>query len=106
MCEQNNAKLISIETEDKRQDLSIMIRSIIRRSRSEFWISGNDIEEEGRWEWAKTRDIVPRFGWTEEPFNSPEENCLAWTLTDTRRLQTDGWHSSSCCNNLRYICEL
>ena len=53
-----------------------------RRRRSEFWISGNDIEEEGTWEWAKTRVRVPAFGWTEEPFQSPEENCLAWTLFD------------------------
>ena len=27
---------------------------MVRRRRSEFWISGNDIDDEGRWEWAKT----------------------------------------------------
>jgi len=106
MCEQNNAKLLSIETQDKRADIAVFIRSTIRRRRSEFWISGNDIETEGEWEWAKTREEVPSFGWTEEPFNSPEENCLAWTLIDSSRDRSDGWHSSSCCNNLRYICEL
>jgi len=106
MCEQSKAKLISLDTESKREDLAILVRSIIRRRRSEFWLSGNDIEEEGVWEWAKTRDSVPAFGWTEDPFNSPEENCLAWTLTESSRRLSDGWHSSSCCNNLRYICEL
>jgi hypothetical protein len=77
-----------------------------RRRRSEFWLSGNDIDEEGVWEWARTRNTVPEFGWTEEPFDSPEENCLAWTITAERRGSSDGWHPSSCCNNLQYICEL
>ena len=77
-----------------------------RRRRSEFWLSGNDIDEEGVWEWARTRTTVPEFGWTEEPFDSPEENCLAWTITAERRGSSDGWHPSSCCNSLQYICEL
>jgi len=77
-----------------------------RRRRSEFWLSGNDIDEEGVWEWARTRLTVPEFGWTEEPFDSPEENCLAWTITAERRGSSDGWHPSSCCNNLQYICQL
>ena len=28
---------------------------LFRRRRSEFWLAGNDIEDEGVWEWAKTR---------------------------------------------------
>ena len=30
---------------------------MVRRRRSEFWISGNDIDDEGRWEWAKTGHV-------------------------------------------------
>jgi len=106
MCELLGARLISFDNKQKIDSVAILVKSLTRRRRSEFWVSGNDIEEEGVWEWARTRVRVPRFGWTDEPFQSPEENCLAWTLHDTGRGGNDGWHPSSCCNNLKYICEL
>ena len=74
----------------------------MRRKRDEFWLSGNDIEEEGYWEWAKIRSRVPDFGWVEPPYDSHEENCLSWTVETGENF----WHGSSCCNSLRYICEV
>ena len=104
---------------------------MVRRRRSEFWISGNDIDDEGRWEWAKTGHMevscyklcpfstkmanrltplttqVGAWGWVEEPYNSPEENCLAWSVLATSSFSSSSfWHGSSCCNNLLYICQL
>ena len=106
MCRQKGALLVSIQTQEKRREVRSMVSSTSRRRRSEYWIAGNDIEEEGVWEWARTRSAVPTFGWSEEPFNSPEENCLAWTVESEEEGETtDFWHGSSCCNNLKYICE-
>ena len=37
-----------------------------------------------RWEWANTGgQLVADWGWAEEPFNSDEENCLAWSVSST-----------------------
>ena len=51
--------------------------------------------------WGHRQLGVP-FSWN--PLNYEEKNGFVWTFL-LRRL-SDGWHSSSCCNNLRYICEL
>ena len=102
MCAKRNSVLSSMQTRDKR---GIMLRAVLRqmrRRRDEFWLSGNDIEEEGKWEWAKLRSPVsPLFGWIESPYNSHEENCLAWSVEDG----DSDWQGAACCNNLRYICE-
>ena len=102
-CEQRSgALLLSLQSRDKMRALEQVLVAAMRRKREEFWLSGNDIEEEGEWEWAKLRSPVPTFGWTDSPYNSHEENCLSWSVEagDTH------WHGASCCNNLRYICEL
>ena len=83
-----------------------LVRSLSKRRRSEYWLARNDIDEEGTWEWALLRTRVPDFGWSEEPFNSGEENCLAWTVDIQVLGSSDYWQGSSCCNNLRYICEV
>ena len=106
MCELRGARLLSLETERERKKVFDLIERKTRRRRSEYWLSGNDIETEGKWEWAKTRTPVPDFGWIDKPFNSPEENCLSWTVTVSGSRRSDGWHGSSCCNNNRYICQL
>ena len=50
---------------------------------------------------------VGAWGWVEEPYNSPEENCLAWSVLATSSFSSSSfWHGSSCCNNLLYICQL
>lgn len=37
-----------------------------------------------RWEWANTGgQPVADWGWAEEPFNSDEENCLAWSVSSS-----------------------
>ena len=98
---------MSVETVQEKEWIVSLVSSLGKRRRRQYWTSGNDIEVEGRWEWAKRRTRVPQFGWSEEPFNSPGENCLAWTV-DIKKTGANGdfWQGSSCCNNLRYICEL
>ena len=108
LCEEETLRLVSIETERKRDAL---LEHIVRRGsrRYEYWLSGNDIDRETVWQWAPASSggTVPAFGWLEEPYRSSEENCLSWTVTNSRnRGLLEGWHGSSCCNNLRYICEL
>ncbi len=51
---------------------------------------------------------LQEFGWLDRPFASAEENCLAWGITFTRRSprMSEGWHSDSCCNNLKFICQV
>jgi len=94
--------LLSVQTRDKRRIVEQVVVASITRRRDEFWLSGNDIEEEGKWEWAKLRSPVsPLFGWIESPYNSHEENCLAWSVEDG----DSDWQGAACCNNLRYICE-
>ena len=83
---------------------SVLIhQNISRRRRSEFWTSGNDIAREGDWVWAGTRarSVSPGV-WLESPYNSLEENCLVWSVSQARQ----GVVSSACCNNIGYICEL
>ena len=107
MCEKKGARLISLQTLEKKDSLVNLVSSLSRRRRGQYWLAGNDIEDEGVWEWAKLRSPVPQFGWREDPYNSPEENCLAWTVDIQKgRQSTDFWQGSSCCNNLRYICEM
>ena len=105
MCAKRNSVLSSMQTRDKR---GIMLRAVLRqmrRRRDEFWLAGNDIEEEGVWQWAgrlaRGAGVASSWGWSEAPYISHEENCLAWQVES----EEDFWHSSSCCNNLRYICE-
>ena len=94
---------VSVQTLEKKDKMMNIVRSLSRRRRSEYWLAGNDIDEEGTWEWALLRTRVPDFGWSEEPFNSAEENCLAWTVDIQVLRGSDYWQGSSCCNNLRYI---
>lgn len=101
-CEQRSGLLLSVQTRDKMRTLEQVLVAAMRRKREEFWLSGNDIEEEGQWEWAKLRSPVPQFGWTDSPYSSHEENCLSWSV----EAGDSHWHGASCCNNLRYICEL
>ena len=107
MCQQRGAQLISLQTEEKRDRVRSLVSRLSKRRRSEYWLAGNDIEDEGVWEWARLRTQVPMFGWSEKPFDSPEENCLVWTVESQGRADgKDFWHGSSCCNNLKYICEI
>jgi hypothetical protein len=108
MCEALGAKLVTVKTQLRRAELEVLVGRMVRRRRSEFWLAGNDIDDEGRWEWAKSGGVlVGDWGWTEEPYNSPEENCLAWSVHSASSTSSSSfWHGSSCCNNLRYICQL
>lgn len=109
-CELNGANLITLESiEESEAVLEHLLSSTRRRSRFEYWTGGNDIDRENRWEWAGTKEIVPDFGWLDQPLPSAEENCLTWSITivnSSRRRMSNGWHSDSCCNNVRFICEL
>jgi len=107
MCESRGSKLVTVESRGRLRDLEQLVGRMVRRRRSEFWIAGNDIEDEGRWLWAKSGGLeVADWGWGEDPYNSPEENCLAWSVTSSSSSSNSFWHGSSCCNNLRYICLL
>ena len=98
-CEVRGARLVRLERERRRSAVLALLRSQLQRPRAQFWLAASDIEVEGEWEWAWRGGPVT---WAEQPYNSPEENCLAWTVES----RTEFWHGASCCNNLRYICEL
>ena len=105
MCAKRNSVLASMQTRDKRTAMRGVVLRQMRRRRDEFWLAGNDIEEEGVWQWAgrlaSGSGVASGWGWSEAPYISHEENCLAWQVES----EEDFWHSSSCCNNLRYMCE-
>jgi hypothetical protein len=108
LCEEGKSQLLILESESKKAAILEYIVSKGRR-RLEYWLAGNDINEEEVWEWAKLRTPVPSWGWLDEPYRSTEENCLSWTVSSDRRRglrPTEGWHGSSCCNNLKFICQL
>jgi hypothetical protein len=76
-----------IETEKERDDILEHIISTQgrQRSRFEFWTAGNDIDRENVWVWSGgSEEIVPDFGWIEQPLPSAEENCLTWDITVSR----------------------
>ena len=54
-CTRNVAYMV---LEKKSGIFDFFIFFFSRRSRMEFWIAGNDIEEEGVWEWAKSRLLL------------------------------------------------
>lgn len=108
-CEGRGARLVSLETEDKMQNLLDWVSDKTRRRRSKYWSGGNDIEVEGAWQWEGTRGgQVDTFGWTqlglEESF---EENCLAWSVSFGWNIgdNESSWAGASCCNRLRFICQ-
>jgi len=114
-CEMKEARLISLEDEDKQEVLLGFVSSITNRRRGKYWTGGNDIQKEGRWEWEGTSGsgkegtrFVPDFGWSEEPYNSAEENCLSWSVSFGYNVgdSDSNWHGASCCNSQRYICQL
>ena len=51
---------------DRQSELEVLVGRMVRRRRSEFWISGNDIDDEGRWEWAKTghQEVCKQLSWS------------------------------------------
>ena len=57
-CEGRGARLVSLETEAKMQNLLDWVSDKTRRRRSKYWVGGNDIEVEGAWEWEGTRAKV------------------------------------------------
>ena len=110
-CEGRGAALLSLTSRRQTAGLVKLVRweggkpitrATARRSTrkklSEFWTSGNDVEEEGVWEWAGTGGTPGRprwspdhpwcpvggFGWSEEPVTSIEENCLVWVVEARR----------------------
>ena len=105
------ARLVSLEQEDKEEDLLVFVSSSTKRRVTKYWTAGNDIHKEGVWEWEGKRGaayLVPDFGWGEEPYNSPEENCLSWSVSFGFNIgdSDSSWQGASCCNSLRYICQL
>ena len=99
-CQQLNGLLLIVESREKKRILDEVVFSRMGRRRDEFWLAGNDIEEEGQWEWAKLRRPVSLgFGWIDSPYNSHEENCLAWSVEEGE----SHWQGAACCNNLRYL---
>ena len=79
-----------------------------RRRRGKYGTAGNDIHTEGAWQWEGVGGAVPRFGWTQLGLEeSLEENCLSWTVTFGFNIgdSDSSWQGSSCCNNLRFICQ-
>ena len=91
MCELKESRLIIIETERERDDILEHIIATQGRSRSrfEFWTAGNDIDRENVWVWSGVgvgvgEEVVPDFGWIEQPIPSAEENCLTWDITVSR----------------------
>ena len=107
-CEMKDARLVSLEHENKEADLLSFVSRKTQRRRARYWTAGNDIHKEGVWEWEGTGQKVPRFGWSEGPYDSPEENCLSWSVTFGFNVgdSDSGWQSASCCNSQQYICQL
>ena len=106
-CEAQDSMLVALESETINEELVRIVKESSKRHYAEFWTAGNDIEEEGVWEWAGVRSIVPDYGWTEDPYYSIEENCLLWVVElRTRGRYSDGWHGASCCNSAQYICQI
>ena len=106
-CQRRGAELVSLQNENGYSDVINMIGRESFKRFHEFWTSGNDIEQEGVWEWVGGRGAVPYFGWLEEPSVSAVENCLLWLVElDREGRQRNSWTGSSCCNNFRYICQL
>ena len=48
MCESKRSVLVSVLSPERQGELEVLVGRMVRRRRSEFWIAGNDIEEEGR----------------------------------------------------------
>ena len=70
-CEGRGARLVSLETEDKMQNLLDWVSDKTRRRRSKYWSGGNDIEVEGAWEWEGTR----AGWWTPSAGSSSQVAC-------------------------------
>ena len=127
-CESRNAHLISIDTfKEKNYVLEYLLAFHYRFStnsrdvdstdvRYEYWTSGSDMTQEGRWIWDRNgRNIVGDAGWLR--LRKPEsdtENCLSWRLTlitggsgsEIYSQVKEGWVSSWCLKEFPYICEL
>ena len=124
-CEAKNSHLISVETlAEKTHILEYLLARHYQNSEKsnqindskdikyEYWTSGSDMIQEGKWQWGKSRNLVGDVGWLRE--RKPEsntENCLSWTLTlitgiDNSLKVKEGWVSSWCLKNLFFICEL
>ena len=98
---------MSLETTSKRDAILEHLQAD-GRSRYEYWLAGNDIDRENVWVWSGTNGDVPSFGWIDPPVSSFQDNCLSWSISISHRnsRMNEGWHSDSCCNNIRFICEL
>ena len=124
-CEAKNSHLISVESlAEKTHILEYLLARHYQNSEKsnqindskdikyEYWTSGSDMIQEGKWQWGKSRNLVGDVGWLRE--RKPEsntENCLSWTLTlitgiDNSLKVKEGWVSSWCLKNLFFICEL
>lgn len=118
-CEQKGkgGRLASLESKFKMSRLLGIVSKNTRRKGGSYWLAGNDIYIEGKWEWDgadiiadDSYSLVPReWGWLDPDYQqSDEENCLSWTTTFGFGLgdQEGGWQGASCCNSLPYICQV
>jgi len=108
-CEARKAHLVSFEFVSKQADILKWVGEKTRRRRGKFWTGGNDIQVEGVWEWEGAGGIVPDFGWTQLGLEqSLEENCLSWSASFGFNIGDSdaSWQGASCCNNLRFICQV
>ena len=99
---------MSLELEGKEKELLSFVSSVTKRRREKYWTGGNDIHKEGKWEWEGTNSDVPDYGWAEEPYNSAEENCLSLSVNFGFNFgdSDSSWQGASCCNSMRFICQL
>ena len=103
-CEAAGGGLVTLDTASRAAALLDWVGTRTRRRRGKYWTSGNDIATEGAWRWAGG-GAVPAEAVLEQ---SLEENCLSWSLSFGFSIGDSeaSLGPASCCNNLRYICQV
>ena len=73
---------------------------------NQIWLGGNDIKEEGEWNWKNCTPWKVSFWAKWEPTKSKHENCLTLVLNFPSQTHLNKkWNNKNCDYKLSFLCQ-
>ncbi|XP_045182689.2 perlucin-like protein [Mercenaria mercenaria] len=103
ICQGFGGNLAEVETEKE----NTFLTNEVKRLKGNYWLGGNDLSNEGEWQWWNSKEDFMYTNWLPgEPNNYRNgENCVDIRITGTGSHQAIGWWDDQCQKSKLYICE-
>ena len=102
-CKKQDSHLASVPSPSIRE---YILSSMKRKNINNIWLGGNDIKEEGVWNWNDCTPWKVSFWAKWEPTKSKHENCLTLVLNFPSQTHLNKkWNNKNCDYKLSFLCQ-